>query len=229
MASFEELARRGEQRRRERVEERDERRDELDAKQLRFAQISTTRLGVLCTYLGGLIVFAVVAVPTAYWLIAPIFRTRVSSGESNLRILAPLGLGVAAIVIVQVIARVRSRTTYARALAWLETVPFDVDGFMQMIGDLPGRAVRIRVTMRDRVDLEQIATLAEGIARRAHANVVDGVVEIVWDVSGISDEGGPTRPQTNRRALVAFQRTVDELLREWHEREPVSKVELETL
>ena len=225
-ADLDKLAARGDQARREQ-QAADAREDQQrEGRRVEMAMISTTSLGVLRTYIGGVLIAFPTLALSAYLLMWPAFRGDIMSmPERVLHVIAPFATALAAVLATRALVLVAARGTYQRTLASFQALPFEVTAIEKLLAESPSRkAVEARIAMQPGTDLERVTSLIAGLNNpRITARVADGTVVVRLAVAGQLDERR-TAPETNRRALGLFQSLVRGLLLDVHARTPITSI-----
>ncbi len=191
-----------------------------------MARISTTSLGVLRTYIGGVLTAFVTIAISAYLLAWPAVRDDlVPTPERAARVSAPFAIALVAVLVLRALVLVAARGTYQRTLAWFHALPFEVTASDHLLADSPSRkAVEARIVMQPGADLERVTSLIVGLRnRRITARVSDGTVVVRLAVCGQLEERR-TAPETNRRGLRLFQSLVERLLLDVHAQTPITSI-----
>jgi hypothetical protein len=225
---IDELAKQGEQIEHDRKHVLTREQKRQAAERATMGAMSTTPLGGLRTYTGGLGIVAITAGPAFYFLTMGADESRMSGAEYWARIWAPFVFAVVAVLVVRVVALWVGRATYPGALAWFEALPFKVIGTDKMLCDGPNKAFENRLLVPAGANLERIASAVTGLRKkRISARVHNDAVIITIDVASKHDTY-PVAPGTNYRGLRLIRLVVDDVLRAVHAEHPITSFELKS-
>ncbi len=193
----------------------------------RLARRSTTRLGWLTTYTGGLTIVLGSLFGWGAILIAPAFRGtgRGTAGEDWLRIVAPFVLAVVDLVVLRFAVDRWGRVTYPRVLGWARGLPFPIENLEAMLGASPPTVGVVTLRFEGAAELERVAAAVTGLDRRwVTAQVHGDTVVVSHGCLGVRDGAGPQAADTNYSYLAFVRWLVDRLLLTLHASTPIASV-----